>query len=112
MPHNVISGTRYLVRIGLNGFANSTNPEYLTELHPRTAVGFTMDGKMILCVVDGRSSISAGVTLKQLAEIMIEAGAWYAMELDGGVAVRWMMVKLIDAETFHPFYLRWPRFYL
>jgi GH25 family lysozyme M1 (1,4-beta-N-acetylmuramidase) len=100
MPYNVISGTRYLVRIGLNGFANSTNSEYITELHPRTAVGFTMDGKMILCVVDGRSSISAGVTLKQLADIMIEAGAWYALELDGGgSSAMWYGDKIVNVVS-------------
>jgi GH25 family lysozyme M1 (1,4-beta-N-acetylmuramidase) len=82
--YNLVSGTRYLVRAGENFFAGDTDPEHITELNPRTALGYTVDGKLIACVVDGRSTISAGVTLRDLATILIEAGAWYALELDGG----------------------------
>lgn len=54
------------------------------ELHPRTAVGYSQDQKtVIFCVVDGRG-FSAGVTTKQLAEIMKSAGAWTAFNMDGG----------------------------
>jgi hypothetical protein len=81
---NAVSGTRYLVRNGANAFENSTDPEHVVELHPRSATGHTIDGKPILCVVDGRSAESAGVTLKELAYIMMEAGAFWAIELDGG----------------------------
>jgi hypothetical protein len=83
-PYNLISGTRYLVKDGKNFFATSTNPEHITELHPRTAAGYTVDGKLILCVVDGRSENSAGITLRDLATVMIDAGAFLALELDGG----------------------------
>ena len=54
------------------------------ELHPRTAIGYTKDQKtVIFCVVDGRGA-SAGVTTKQLAELMKSAGAWTAFNMDGG----------------------------
>jgi len=54
------------------------------ELHPRTALGYSQDKKtVIFCVVDGRGS-SAGVTTKQLAELMKSAGAWTAFNVDGG----------------------------
>lgn len=54
------------------------------ELHPRTAVGYSEDQKtVIFCVVDGRGA-SAGVTTKQLAELMLSAGAWSAFNMDGG----------------------------
>jgi hypothetical protein len=54
------------------------------ELHPRTAVGYSQDQKtVIFCVVDGRG-YSAGVTTKQLAELMKSAGAWTAFNMDGG----------------------------
>jgi hypothetical protein len=82
--YNTVSGTRFLVTLAQNFFAASTDPEHITERNPRTAAGRTLDGKLILCVVDGRSTVSAGVTLKELADIMLEAGAWYAIELDGG----------------------------
>jgi hypothetical protein len=83
-PYNMVSGTRYLIKDGKNFFATSTDPEHITELHPRTAAGYTVDGKLILCVVDGRSGDSAGITLRDLATVMIDAGAFMALELDGG----------------------------
>ncbi|MDA0634492.1 phosphodiester glycosidase family protein [Nonomuraea sp. MCN248] len=53
--------------------------------HPRTAVGFSADGKkMILLTVDGRQADSRGVTLDELAAMMVELGAADALNLDGG----------------------------
>lgn len=52
---------------------------------PRTALGVTQDRKLLLVTVNGRKpGISVGVTLKELAELMIELGAVDAMNLDGG----------------------------
>jgi len=82
-PFNLGSGTRYSVRDGVNAVPNSNEPQYL-EADPRTGVGHTANGKTILCVVDGRSDTSGGVTLAQLAQIMLWAGAVGAVELDGG----------------------------
>lgn len=54
------------------------------ELHPRTGIGFSQDKKHIIyCVVDGRGA-SVGVTTKQLAELMLSAGAYTAFNMDGG----------------------------
>ena len=54
------------------------------ELHPRTGVGYSQDKKsVIFCVVDGRG-VSAGVTTKQLAQLMQSAGAYTAFNMDGG----------------------------
>ncbi|MEU6998025.1 phosphodiester glycosidase family protein [Nonomuraea sp. NPDC046570] len=53
--------------------------------HPRTAVGFSADGReMYLLTVDGRQADSRGVTLDELAALMIEMGAHSALNLDGG----------------------------
>lgn len=53
--------------------------------HPRTAVGFSADGrKMYLLTVDGRQADSRGVTLDELAGMMVELGAANALNLDGG----------------------------
>ena len=55
------------------------------ELNPRTAIGFSSDkSKIYFCVVDGRSLLSIGVGTKQLADIMKSAGAYTAINLDGG----------------------------
>jgi exopolysaccharide biosynthesis protein len=51
---------------------------------PRTAVGITADGTILLVVVDGRQAISMGMTLFELAEFMQELGAQDAMNFDGG----------------------------
>jgi len=52
---------------------------------PRSAMGFTADGKrMLLLTIDGRSEESGGITLVDLANLMRELGAADALELDGG----------------------------
>lgn len=66
-----------------DGIVNTV--EVWNELHPRTAFGYSQDRKTAIhCVVDGRSTISAGATTKELAEIMQSAGAFDALNLDGG----------------------------
>jgi exopolysaccharide biosynthesis protein len=52
---------------------------------PRTAVGSTASGKELLLVtVDGRQNSSIGMTLTELANLMISLGAYNALNLDGG----------------------------
>lgn len=53
--------------------------------HPRTAMGITEDRRtFILLVVDGRTSLSAGMYGTELAWLMGKLGAWQAFNLDGG----------------------------
>jgi len=53
---------------------------------PRTAVGINQAGtRLIIMVVDGRQAgWSEGVTLPEMADLMIERGVWRAINLDGG----------------------------
>ncbi|WP_243296582.1 phosphodiester glycosidase family protein [Bacillus litorisediminis] len=52
---------------------------------PRTAIGFSADGKeMYLVVVDGRQASSRGMTLREMGELMKEFGSYQALNLDGG----------------------------
>jgi exopolysaccharide biosynthesis protein len=51
---------------------------------PRTAIGQREDGTVLLVVIDGRQLHSAGATMKQMQEIMLENGAVNAANLDGG----------------------------
>jgi exopolysaccharide biosynthesis protein len=52
---------------------------------PRTAIGVVDDGQLVLVVVDGRDQgYSRGVTLPELAEIMVGLGARIAYNIDGG----------------------------
>lgn len=54
--------------------------------HPRTAAGVDAEGRWLtLLVVDGRQpGLSEGVTEKELAELLLEAGCHAALNLDGG----------------------------
>ncbi|MDZ7335497.1 MAG: phosphodiester glycosidase family protein [candidate division KSB1 bacterium] len=56
---------------------------YATE-NPRTAVGITPNNHAILLVVDGRQTASQGVTLPELAQMLLDLGCVEAMNLDGG----------------------------
>ncbi len=80
-PYNAISGIDLLVTGGAP--VDKLND---TELHPRTAIGYSQNGKFLyIVVVDGRQPLySQGMTLTELATLMIELGAYYAMNLDGG----------------------------
>ena len=56
-----------------------------TNRHSRTAVGITKTGKVVLMVLDGRQEpFSAGGDMGEIAQIMLEAGCWHAINLDGG----------------------------
>ncbi|MCH8306088.1 MAG: phosphodiester glycosidase family protein [Candidatus Marinimicrobia bacterium] len=56
----------------------------IPKIHPRTAVGYTEKGELLLVVVDGRQLQSRGVGLNELAWIMKSLGAVEALNLDGG----------------------------
>ncbi len=81
--YNAISGNTIFVRQGIIRI----QPEpYHEGLHPRTAVALDRAKRtLILVVVDGRQpNYSEGVTLEELAEIVIEHGGDTALNLDGG----------------------------
>ncbi|MBC8181611.1 phosphodiester glycosidase family protein [candidate division KSB1 bacterium] len=56
----------------------------IPKIHPRTAAGYTKDGKLILMVVDGRQDKSRGVNLQELALLLLDLGCVEALNLDGG----------------------------
>lgn len=62
---------------------NSTS--YLSENHPRAAIGYVSPGHYVFVIVDGRDEgYSRGVTLSELAAIMAMEGCVSAYNLDGG----------------------------
>jgi hypothetical protein len=66
---------------------------YLCERQPRTGVGITADGKLLIVTVDGRQpGWSLGYTLVQFANEMRREGAVTALNLDGGGSTT-MIVK-------------------
>lgn len=57
----------------------------ILDKHPRTVIGYTADGKMIVMVIQGRTPGTAeGATLTQAAKLMVDLGCVEALNLDGG----------------------------
>lgn len=57
----------------------------IADHHPRTAMGYTKDGYIILLAVQGRmKNIAVGTTLTETAQIFLDLGAVEAINLDGG----------------------------
>jgi hypothetical protein len=77
-------------RFAVGGFPILRDGEPLPGLSPndpapRTAAGVSADGRrMYLVVVDGRSAISNGLSVAELAGLLDRAGADDAVNLDGG----------------------------
>lgn len=57
---------------------------YGMGIQPRTTIGQTKDGSMLLLVVDGRQTHSLGCTVADCADIMLRYKAYQGMNLDGG----------------------------
>lgn len=53
-------------------------------LQPRSAIGQSKIGEVLMLVVDGRQVHSLGCTVGDLSEIMLRHNAYQAMNLDGG----------------------------
>lgn len=51
---------------------------------PRSAIGFTQDGKVILFVADGRQTESEGLALPEMAILLKNMGVVELLNLDGG----------------------------
>lgn len=60
------------------------NVDFNTAKHPRTAVGVTADNRLLVVVVDGRSSQSRGLSIPELSKVMHSLGCVSALNLDGG----------------------------
>ncbi|HRP45096.1 MAG TPA: phosphodiester glycosidase family protein [Ginsengibacter sp.] len=56
----------------------------IDDRHPRTAIGYTKDNKIIVFVCEGRTETAAGLTLTDVANFMRELGCVEALNLDGG----------------------------
>ncbi len=86
----LVGGWPRILRDGRNIAANSATEEGTIASnamgrHPRTAVGFSRDSAtLFLVTVDGRSQRSVGMTTVELADLMLDLGAWQALNFDGG----------------------------
>jgi Phosphodiester glycosidase len=84
-----VSGGPVLIQ---NGKIKITNEEELkftgkaiNDKHPRTCMGYTNDGYLIIMVIQGRfPGIAEGATLEQEAKLLVDLGCTEALNLDGG----------------------------
>lgn len=91
-PEEAIGGGPMLLKEGKNVAESSYWKEVLhsggtaaLSYQPRTAIGYTEDGKIILFVCDGREmNGSWGYTLPEVADLLKKLGAVWAINLDGG----------------------------
>ena len=83
--NHIISGGPYLVKNG-EIFIDMTEQKLgaIGGKNPRTAIGYTADGNLIMVAVDGREGASVGMTLRELAGFLQSVGCINAMNLDGG----------------------------
>ena len=84
-----------------NGQAVSFEDTQLaSKTNPRTAIGQISALHYLFIVVDGRTSISKGMTLAQLAQEFIDRGAVTAYNLDGGgSSAMWLNGNLVNNPT-------------
>lgn len=72
-PYLIINGKKSVIK-GNGGFG----------IAPRTAIGQRRDGTVLFVVINGRVPSSVGVSMKRLADIMAQYGAYNAVNMDGG----------------------------
>ena len=79
----------------------SEDPQYhQRKRHPRTAVALTHDNHFIMFVVDGRTSISNGMSAKELTQFLVKYfNPQYAINMDGGGSTAMCVEGLGDTET-------------
>ena len=68
---------------GFSSGADQFDSDITAARHPRAAIGIG-EHELIAAVADGRSPRDAGVSLGELAQLMLRLGADAAMNLDGG----------------------------
>lgn len=95
----IIGGGPRLVRDGqlaVNGEEELFRDDVLRGRAPRTAIGITEDGQLLLVTVNGRQpNISVGMTLAELGTLLMELGAVQAMNLDGGGSTTMVIHDLV-----------------
>jgi len=87
--HTAVGGGPMLLQ---NGMVQVTNNEErmfagnaINDKHPRTAMGYTRDNRLIILVIEGRLPGEAeGATLIQQANMLKDLNCWEALNLDGG----------------------------
>jgi hypothetical protein len=90
--YNAVSGDRYLIQYGRYNQAISN-----VTKDPRTVIGLSRQGKLILIVADGRTPQSAGLSFWEISDIMLKLDVVTAINLDGGGSTAlWINDKIVN----------------
>jgi len=81
---HVLSAAGFKPQLISNGKKMITDGDGGWGAGPRTAMGQTKDGTIILVVIDGRQTHSIGATMREVQDILYDKGAINAMAMDGG----------------------------
>jgi Phosphodiester glycosidase len=83
-----------------------TGPGPFYDRNPRTIVGTTGTGQILIVTVDGRQPASVGTTMEETAALVGSLGLRDAVNLDGGssttMSVRGALVNRPSGDTEHP----------
>jgi len=84
-----VGGGPVLVQNGEIAISNNEEMKFggkaINDKHPRTAMGYTRDGRLIVLCIQGRMpGLAEGATLTQQAQIFKDLGCIEALNLDGG----------------------------
>ena len=79
-------------RVAITYQAEKIAPTFVSDRHPRTAIALLKDGRVLVVTVDGRQpAVSVGMSLPELADLLLEFGATEAINLDGGGSTTMMV---------------------
>jgi len=86
---HAFGGGPVLIQDGQVKISNNEEKKFagkaIADKHPRTAIGYTRDGTMVILAIQGRmKGLAEGATLPQMAKILVDLGCVEAMNLDGG----------------------------
>ena len=91
-PWNVkwaVGGGPVLIRDAQLKISNEEEKKFagkaINDRHPRTAMGYTRDGNLIILAIQGRmKGIAVGATLGETASLLLNLGCVEGINLDGG----------------------------
>ncbi|HXF40047.1 MAG TPA: phosphodiester glycosidase family protein [Blastocatellia bacterium] len=88
-------------RIAITTEAEGIAAKFSSDRHPRTAIAKLKDGRILLATIDGRQpGVSVGMSLPELANLLLEFGAVDGINLDGGGSTTMVINgKLVNAPS-------------
>ncbi len=82
--HSLVRDGTVTATIENEHFRSDVEINHSARRHPRTAVCLTSDSTAVLATVDGRHDEAAGLSLKELSQLLLAFGCRDAINLDGG----------------------------